>query len=44
MSIQVPRSELIDERLISVEGQQPSLEMGADDLKHLLFKRYSISM
>jgi hypothetical protein len=36
-------AELIDERYVSVEGQQPSLAMGDDDLKHLLFKRYSIS-
>jgi hypothetical protein len=36
-------AELIDERYRSVEGQQPSLERDDDDLKHLLFKRYSIS-
>jgi hypothetical protein len=34
MSTQVPIAGLIDERLISVEGQQPSLYMGDDDLKH----------
>jgi hypothetical protein len=34
MSTQVSISELIDERLLSAEGQQPSLAMGDDDLKH----------
>jgi hypothetical protein len=34
MSTQVPIAELIDERYISVEGQQPPLEMDDDDLTH----------
>jgi hypothetical protein len=34
MSTQVSIAELIDESLLSAEGQQPSLEMGDDDLAH----------
>jgi hypothetical protein len=34
MSTQVSMAELIDERYMSVEGQQPSLAMDDDDLTH----------